>query len=326
MKLITLNTHSLEEADYPEKLRMFVEEVLREMPDVIALQEVNQNRTAAPVEAERLEESGFVGCREVAGRGAPGCERVGCGAGALGRESAEGGAPGLNIPVRGDNHAYRLGQFLRSEGVSYFWTWVPAKIGYGRYDEGTALFCRFPICGAEWFYSTEARDYENWKTRKVLGICAEIEGKPRRFYSVHMGWWGDGTEPFLRQWERMKEYMAPYAGEECWLMGDFNAPAHVKGEGYELVKKSGWFDTYDLARERDEGITVSGCIDGWRDGALENGMRIDYIWVNRTVSVGRSRVIFNGRRGPVVSDHFGVMVECDPAGTGGGAQEGEQER
>lgn len=304
MKLITLNTHSLEEADYPEKLRMFVEEVLREMPDVIALQEVNQNRTAAPVEAERLEESGFVGCREVAGRG----------------------APGLNIPVRGDNHAYRLGQFLRSEGVSYFWTWVPAKIGYGRYDEGTALFCRFPIRGAEWFYSTEARDYENWKTRKVLGICAEIEGKPRRFYSVHMGWWGDGTEPFLRQWERMKEYMAPYAGEECWLMGDFNAPAHVKGEGYELVKKSGWFDTYDLARERDEGITVSGCIDGWRDGAPENGMRIDYIWVNRTVSVGRSRVIFNGRRGPVVSDHFGVMVECDPAGTDGGAQEGEQER
>lgn len=320
MKLITLNTHSLEEADYPEKMRMFAEEVLREMPDVIALQEVNQNRTAAPVEADRLEESGFVECREVAGRGAPGCESVGCGA----------GAPDLNIPVRGDNHAYRLGQFLRSEGVSYFWTWVPAKIGYGRYDEGTALFCRFPICGAEWFYSTEARDYENWKTRKVLGICAEIEGKSRRFYSVHMGWWGDGTEPFLRQWERMKEHMAPYAGEECWLMGDFNAPAYVKGEGYELVKESGWFDTYDLARERDEGITVSGCIDGWRDGrrdgAPEKGMRIDYIWVNRTASVGRSRVIFNGRRGPVVSDHFGVMVECDPAGTGGGAQEGEQER
>lgn len=179
------------------------------MPDVIALQEVNQNRTAAPVEAERLEESGFVECREVAGRG----------------------APGLNIPVRGDNHAYRLGQFLRSEGVSYFWTWVPAKIGYGRYDEGTALFCRFPIRGAEWFYSTEARDYENWKTRKVLGICAEIEGKPRRFYSVHMGWWSDGTEPVSSPVGADEGIYGPVCGRRVLADGRFQYASPCERRG-----------------------------------------------------------------------------------------------
>ncbi len=42
MKLITLNTHSLVEPGYENKLKLFAEAVLRERPDVIALQEVNQ--------------------------------------------------------------------------------------------------------------------------------------------------------------------------------------------------------------------------------------------------------------------------------------------
>ena len=297
MKLITLNTHSLVEADYPEKLRLFAEAVLRERPDVIALQEVNQSRTVAPVDWENLEESGFVACGEVSGES--------------------------EIPVRRDNHAYRLAELLGRKGNPYFWSWVPAKVGYGKYDEGTALFCRFPILEAKWFYSTGTRDYEDWKTRKVLGICVEIEGEKRRFFSVHMGWWGDETEPFEEQWKRIEARTKTYAGMECWLMGDFNAPAHVKGEGYQLVRESGWFDTYDLARSRDTGFTVRGSIDGWREGAPQDGMRIDYIWVNRRVSVRRSAVVFDGNNYPIVSDHFGVMAECEPAER---AQEGEQKR
>ena len=41
MKLITLNTHSLEEPDYEEKLHRFVDVVLAEKPDIVAMQEVN---------------------------------------------------------------------------------------------------------------------------------------------------------------------------------------------------------------------------------------------------------------------------------------------
>ena len=43
MKLMTLNTHSLEEEDYEAKLHAFAEGVCRAEPDIIALQEVNQS-------------------------------------------------------------------------------------------------------------------------------------------------------------------------------------------------------------------------------------------------------------------------------------------
>ena len=42
MKLITLNTHSLIEEHYEEKLHAFAEVVRKEKPDILALQEVNQ--------------------------------------------------------------------------------------------------------------------------------------------------------------------------------------------------------------------------------------------------------------------------------------------
>ena len=45
MKLITLNTHSLIEEHYEEKLHAFAEMVRKEKPDILALQEVNQTQS-----------------------------------------------------------------------------------------------------------------------------------------------------------------------------------------------------------------------------------------------------------------------------------------
>ena len=42
MKLITLNTHSLIEEHYEEKLRAFADLICKERPDILAMQEVNQ--------------------------------------------------------------------------------------------------------------------------------------------------------------------------------------------------------------------------------------------------------------------------------------------
>ena len=277
MKLITLNTHSLVEPDYENKLKLFAEAVLRERPDVVALQEVNQSMGEPAVEQERLGALGFVECRE------------------RGTESkVEAGARGAVIPVRADNHAYRLAGLLAEGGAPYFWTWVPAKIGYGRYDEGTALFSRLPVAQTGWIYLTGSRDYKNWKTRKALEMILDFHGKRCRFFSLHMGWWKDGDEPFAGQWERLSGYLKNESGDLCFLMGDFNSPAGMQGEGWQLVSGSGWLDTYGLAAAKDNGVTVGGVIDGWRDtpqnadgpapgaeGAHENGMRIDYIWVNR---------------------------------------------
>ena len=51
MKLLTLNTHSLIEPDYEAKREIFVDFIVREQPEVFALQEVNQT-AAAPLLGE----------------------------------------------------------------------------------------------------------------------------------------------------------------------------------------------------------------------------------------------------------------------------------
>ena len=140
MKLITLNTHSLAEPDYENKLKLFARAALRETPDVIALQEVNQSVDEEPVGTEQLRECGFTQCREVelesgeaAGRGPDGCgEMRKIGAGDCKGQAEHGvGDWGGNVPVRADNHAFRLAGLLAEGGMPCFWTWVPAKIGYG---------------------------------------------------------------------------------------------------------------------------------------------------------------------------------------------------
>lgn len=57
MKLLTLNTHSLEEKDYEKKLKIFTEEILKEKPDVIALQEVNQPLDGEEADGEVLKKA-----------------------------------------------------------------------------------------------------------------------------------------------------------------------------------------------------------------------------------------------------------------------------
>ena len=98
-------------------------------------------------------------------------------------------------------------------------------------------------------------------------------------------------------------------------MGDFNSPAQVKHEGYDLIKESGWQDTYLLAEKKDVGNTVRGVIDGWRDKLSQEdmleGMRIDHIWCSEMVKVRSSRTCFDGNNEPVVSDHFGLLIDVE---------------
>lgn len=289
MKIMTLNTHSLAEPDYASKLAAFAGSLVQIKPDIIALQEVNQSKGAPPAAAGRLRESGYVPC----------------GANDLIADSPC--AP--QTVIRADNHAFNLALFLARAGVSCQWTWTPAKTGYGIYDEGLAVLSRSPILGTSQFYTTGIRDYENWKTRKILGINTRTEYGEESFYSVHMGWWDDAEEPFKGQWNRIRKGLAPLSGKHLWLMGDFNAPAHVTGQGRDLILGSGWYDAYDLAASRDSGVTVADAIDGWRNQGEISGMRIDYIWTNRRVPVISSQTIYDGTTFPVVSDHFGIITE-----------------
>lgn len=277
MKILTLNTHSLIEENYENKLREFVKWIIDVQPDVFSLQEVNQSLSSPKLVA--TDNLGYVPCK------------------------------GEHIRILLDNHALRIAEMLKAEGFSYEWTWIPLKIGYDRFEEGLAIFSKSPIEDTRQFYISKIKDMKNWKTRKMLGI----KTNGMWFYSVHMGWWDDKEEPFVDQWDRVREELGEVYNieETSFIMGDFNCPAQIRGEGYDYVKESGWLDTWNLAKEKDSGITVGKIIDGWRE-RLEgdiDGMRIDYIWCNRPVKVLRSWVVFNGKNYSVVSDHYGIEIE-----------------
>lgn len=275
MKLLTLNTHSLVEEDYYVKLSCFVEAVAEEKPDIIALQEVNQTISAGKVSAIP---DGYIPCAE-------------------------------NVTIRSDNHVYKAAEMLRERGVGYFWTWLPLKKGYDKYDEGIALMSGSKILETRVIKISGIDDYNNWKTRRIIGMRTE-NAPDEWFFSVHYGWWNDPDEPFQEQWRRTCEYTGKY--RRVWLMGDFNNPAGVQNEGYDMIEKSGWYDSFTLAAAKDSGITVGKVIDGWRDRkGCENGMRIDHIWCSEKVGISSSEVIFNGRNRAVVSDHYGVIVSYE---------------
>ena len=86
----------------------------------------------------------------------------------------------------------------------------------------------------------------------------------------------------------------------------------MSGESYEHIASCGWIDTYKIAQYKDSGITGPGIIDGWREKLIDKnveGMRLDYIWCSEKKEIISSRVVFNGMNEPVVSDHFGVMIQ-----------------
>ena len=279
MKILTLNTHSLQEENYQQKLNWFVEGILKEMPDIIAMQEVNQTAGTELMDLEMLEGQYPI----------PGC-----------------------MPICRDNHAAVVANRLRQAGIECYWVWLPIKLGYDKYDEGVAILSLGrPIRCVDKFPISKVNDYYNWRTRAVLGV--QVEGLDDWFYSLHMGWWDDSENGFLEQWKILSSCIA--GKRLCgpvWLMGDFNAPDVVTGQSYEHMTACGWIDTYRIAQFKDCGITVPGVIDGWREklqGRRIDGMRLDYIWCNQKKEVVSSRVMYNGMKEPVVSDHFGVLIQ-----------------
>lgn len=266
MKLLTLNTHSLVEEDYPRKLKIFAEAVSAEKPDIIALQEVNQSRTEVAANLVRYIPADH------------------------------------SAVIRTDNHVLNAAKLL----PEYFWTWIPIKLGYTRFDEGIALMSRSQILETAVLTVSSDDDYSNWKTRKILGIRTEACPK-EWFFSVHYGWWDDPNDPFSAQWERTLSQLDGFG--KVWLMGDFNNPAEIDGEGYDLIKKSGFRDCFTCARFRDDGVTAEGHIDGWKDKRLAEKMRIDQIWHSGRISAESCFTVFNGEKYPVISDHYGVMLK-----------------
>ena len=281
MKLLTLNTHSLHGGDWEQKLEWFVQGILEKKPDIIALQEVNQTITAQ--EADDTLKEGQTVVSEL-------------------------------VRVKQDNFTAQAAYRLRQLGVDCFWAWLPVKIGYDRYDEGTAILSiGRKIRKTAVFPISQKWDYQNWRTRAVLGV--QVEGCSDWFYTVHTGWWQDEKEPFLEQWKRLiAQIENPSVETTVWLMGDFNAPDIFSDQSYAHICKEGWKDTHIAAREKGSDFTAAGGIDGWKDNLPDKGikgLRLDYIWCKPERKILSSDIVFDGERGHIISDHFGVIVETE---------------
>ena len=273
MKLLTLNAHSCPDEDDAQHLHALARGILAEAPEVIALQESSQSTSAA----------------------------------LAGAALHEGYHPAQHaIPLRADNHAARLVRLLHAAGLPCAWSWLPVKLGYGHYEEGLALIAprgRISRVGSRCLSRT--RDFSCWKRRAALAIC--LQGLPDWFCCVHMGRWGDPEEPFRRQWQQLSAFVREEATSPAWLLGDFNAPDCLRGEGYDLIAASRWHDTHRLANVRCGHATITGAIDGWQGST--DALRIDHIWCSRPLPIAISRTVFDGRRFPVLSDHAGVLIE-----------------
>lgn len=279
MKLLTLNTHSWIEEKPLEKLEAIKEQLLADPYDVICLQEVNQS-----MDAEEAEVDSFFN------------------------------APNPDTVIKKDNFAFLLQQELKKNGLEYYWSWVPSHIGYDQYDEGIAILTRFKVTNTRGILLSRKDDYTDYHTRKALEVRFQANDKNYFVYGLHLSWWQDETEsyPFLYEWNKLVEAWETEAqkGSCILLMGDFNNPAHIEKQGYSLVSKHPLLkDAYLDATVKNGSHTVEKKIDGWENNS--DFLRIDYIFVSANLSVDSYETVFDGRKTPVVSDHFGVGVRLE---------------
>lgn len=265
IKLLTINTHSLIETEYEKKLDIFVNALEKYKPNIVALQEVMQPKNSIP--CERIKN--FVRCG--------------------------------NIVVKKGNHCINIIKKLNRLGLKYNCVWLGIKKAYDFFEEGLCFLCDSAIEEVDNIKLSHFDDYNNWKTRKALGI--KVNGV--WYYNVHLGWWNDHESSSKDEIQRLNDYIN--FQKEAWLLGDFNSPDNEKSTGYDLLCEN-WFDTYYLAKQKDDGITVEGQIDGWKS---KNRKRIDYIFTNRKKKVISTEVIFNGKKEQIISDHYGILLKFE---------------
>ncbi|MCE7791719.1 endonuclease/exonuclease/phosphatase family protein [Salipaludibacillus sp. CUR1] len=210
--------------------------------------------------------------------------------------------------LRADNYGLMLkNELVKLGSTDYELYWDAAHYGYVWYEEGVALLVRHPAKQIGSFYLTSSRSMDFWKTRKIIGGEFLIDGQPVGLYSCHLGWWEDQEEPYKNQVDRLIENAGNC--ERFVLMGDFNSPDVKKGEGYDYLLGKGLYDTHRTAEKQEGHATIEGEIAGWSENL--NGLKIDYIFTNWPSKVKYSKIIFDGKVEPVISDHFGIETELD---------------
>ncbi|THA11250.1 endonuclease/exonuclease/phosphatase family protein [Rodentibacter pneumotropicus] len=215
-------------------------------------------------------------------------------------------APTIAQSLKQDNYGViLLRQINRQVEQKYSLFWSNSHIGYDKYDEGIAFLTRLPVYEVDPFYCSQHQRLDSILSRKILGLTVEYQNQLIDCYSCHINLPDCKGEDQLDNIRNIVKRNR--SGNLKILMGDFNTDAISNPQAYQQIKSLGLLDSYELAEQRDSGITVEKAIDGWRGHSEEK--RLDYIFLNQAKRVLSSQVIFNGKNKPVVSDHFGLEVD-----------------
>lgn len=215
-------------------------------------------------------------------------------------------APAISQSLKADNYGViLLRQINQQVEQKYSLFWSNSHIGYEKYDEGVAFLTRLPVYEVDPFYCSQHQQLDSILSRKILGLTLEYKGQLIDCYSCHINLPNAKGENQLENIRAIVE--RSQSNNLKILMGDFNTDAIAAPQSYQNIKALGLFDSYEMAEQKDKGITVEKNIDGWRNHSEEK--RLDYIFLNQTKRVLSSQVIFNGQNKSVISDHFGLEVE-----------------
>lgn len=276
MKLLTLNTHSWLEVHQISKIYELAQFIAEQNIDVVALQEVNQF-----VHSPRVEHPlGFIG--------------------------------GADRPVRQDNFALLLNQFLAELDRPYHWAWSVSHLGFERYDEGVALLTRSPMKRVECIDLSPA--YTDQEVARRVALAAQLGDEFGGLWvtSTHMSWWElEGRSLFAAEFETLDRSLRELAGPyPVLLAGDFNNAAEVTGEGYDLMRSLGWHDTYITAEQVHGEHTVHKATHGW--DKLTQALRIDLVLANQPLEITCHSVVFPDTSEKALSDHSGLLLTLNP--------------
>ncbi|MDG2959678.1 endonuclease/exonuclease/phosphatase family protein [Bisgaard Taxon 10/6] len=215
-------------------------------------------------------------------------------------------APAISATLKQDNYGMiLLRQINRQIEQKYSLFWSNSHIGYDKYDEGIAFLTRLPVYDVDPFYCSQHQGLDSILSRKIIGLTVEYQDQLVECYSCHINLPDCKGE---NQLDNIRTIVERSQSENLKiLMGDFNTDAITNPDAYGKIKALGLLDSYELAEQKDAGITVEKAIDGWRGHSEEK--RLDYIFLNQTKRVLSSQVIFNGKNKPVISDHFGLEVD-----------------
>jgi len=289
LKVLTLNMHSIVAIKdllktWQQRFDEIVEKLLQEKYDIICFQEVNQEIGAPVLDDESLAESGFF--------------------------SANNGQI-----VREDNFAYQLACVLKQNGLEYNWNYNEAHIGYGKYEEGTAIFSLRKIKAAKAIISSPSVVRERWFYR--IQSAMKIQGEKGIFWciSANFSWWSHSesmTECFKAEWDVFEKNVKGISDKTILVIGDFENPPQIHNQGYDYVTKDRKW--YDVILNEDGSIKNYFSILDTNDRSgsyTKIGRRLDYAVSNKPIVMKDVKLVFDGKNGGIVSDHFGVEGVID---------------